>query len=252
MSIFSTKHTLLAIFIIALLAGCASTSSEWGSGEIPDIGVYPPPPAGLRKQRLAVIYFQDKTGGGKKRSAAAADQMTTLMVKTRRFQVIERERLQDVLKEQDMEGIVNPDQMARTGEVLGADLLCYGSVTDFEVKKTKTQRGGGVLRGVGKIVGAPHVGVLDVDFKSSKLDFHIGLDVRIVQSTSGEVLFADSADMRRTETADGMGLNLVGLSVSSQGDIQINNENQGRLLRLALDSVVKKLIPEIDQTYGGK
>jgi curli biogenesis system outer membrane secretion channel CsgG len=240
----------IAIACLAMALGCASTSSDWGSGEIPNVGTYPPPPPGFQKNRLAVIYFQDKTGGGKKRADAAADQLTTLWVKSQRFRVIERERLKDLLKEQNMEGIVTPEQLVEKGKVFGAELLCYGSITDFEVKTTKTRSGGGVVRHIGGIIGAPELSVLDIDFKKDKLDFHVGVDVRLVDSTTGEVLFADSADMRRTETAEGMGLTVVGISTSSDGDITIDNKNQGRLLRTALDAVVKKLLPLIDDKYA--
>jgi curli biogenesis system outer membrane secretion channel CsgG len=237
------------IAIIALAAGCASTSTEWGSGEVAGVGSYAPPAPGFQKKRMAVLHFEDKTGGGKKRADAAADQMTTLWVKSQRFRMVERERLQDLLKEQQLVGVVNPEQLVKAGQVLGVELLCYGSITDFEIKKTKSETGGGILRGVGNIIGAPHVGVLDIDFKKSQLDFHIGVDVRIVDTTTGEVLFAESADMRRTETASGMGLGLAGMSVSSSGEVEVSNENQGRLLRLSLDTVVKKLLPSIDEKY---
>lgn len=245
------KHVqwILTIAIVALAVGCASTSTEWGSGEVAGVGSYPPPGPGFEKKRMAVLHFEDKTGGGKKRADAASDQMTTLWVKTLRFRMVERERMQDLLKEQQLVGVVNPEQLVQAGKILGVELLCYGSITDFEIKKTNTESGGGILRGVGGIVGAPEIGVLDIDFRKAQLDFHIGVDVRIVDATTGEILFAESADMRRTETASGMGLSLAGLNVSSNGQIEISNENQGRLLRLSLDTVVKKLLPTIDAQY---
>jgi curli biogenesis system outer membrane secretion channel CsgG len=235
------------IIFVAMIwvASCASTntSSSWGSGEIPNVGVYPPAPAGFQKYRLAVIYFEDKASD-KRRAEAAADQITTLLVKTHRFQMIERERIKNILKEQHMEGIVREDQLPKTGQMLGVEYLCYGSVTDFEVKKTETKAGTGFLNRI-----VPGISAFEIDFSKGQLDFHIGVDIRIVDTTTGEILFAESADVKRTETVEGMGLNVLGFSTSSGGKIEIDSENQGRLLRLALDMVIKKLLPEIDKKF---
>lgn len=238
---------------ISLMLGCSSTSSDWSADEVAGVGEYPLPPAGYQKQRLGVLEFKDKTGG-KNRGVAASDEMTTLLVNTDRFQVIERERLKDLLKEQNMEGIVTPEQMAKAGQVMGAEYLCYGSVTNFEIKHTRTQSGGGFLRDLGSVnvggVHVPGVSVFDIDFKKDQLEFNIGVDVRIVHSTTGEIFFAGSSDVKRVETASGMGLTLVGVSASSDGSIQVDNENQGKLLRMALHRIVKKMLPKIDQKFS--
>lgn len=227
------------ITILAVTPGCVSTESKWEVDEVEGVGSYSPAPPNTDRKTLAVLEFKDKTGGS--REKAAVDQMTTLLIKTRRFRIIERARLDDVLQEQNMEGIVAPETMAQKRQVTGAQLLCFGSITNFEVKVTRTRNRSGILNRL-------PISILDIDFKKQQLDFNIGIDVRIVDSTTGEVIFADSADVKRTETASGMGLELVGISARGDGSIQINNKNQGKLLRLALDRVVKKLLVDIDRT----
>lgn len=228
----------ITTFFISIL-GCVSTSSEWKSDEIEGVGSYPPANYNVERKSLAVLEFKDKTGGN--REGAAVDQMTTLLLKTRRFRIIERARLKDVLNEQNMDGIVYPESMAGKERVSGAELLCFGSITNFEVKVTRTRNRSGILNRL-------PISILDIDFKKQKLDFDIGIDVRIVDSTTGEVIFADSADVKRTETANAMGLEIVGISARGDGSIQINNNNQGKLLRMALDRVVRKLLVDIDRT----
>lgn len=230
------KHFFIFSCSLILLS-CVSTTSEWKSDEIEGVGSYTPPPPNINRKSLAVLEFKDKTGG--RREAAAIDQMTTLLLKTRRFRIIERARLNDVVKEQNMEGIVDPRTMAEKQKVTGAELLCFGSITNFEVKTTRTGNRGGILNGL-------PIKVLDIDFNKEKLDFDIGVDVRIVDSTTGEVIFAESADVKRTETASAMGLEIVGISARGDGSIRISNNNQGKLLRMALDKVVKKMLRDID------
>lgn len=243
---------MVRFFMILLglvcVVGCATHESSFSRNETPaGVGIYSRPPAGYisPKPTMGVLEFKDKTGNRNK-GVAAADQLTTLWVKSKRFTVVERTRLKDILKEQNMEGIVRPGEIPPAGEVRGCRYLCYGSVTDFEIKTTNSRKGGGFLRGITRAVGVP---VLDFDFSKSELFFHIGIDVRIVDTTTGEIVFAELADVKRTETAKGMGLGIAGIDVSKSGSVKIDNKNQGRLLRLALDEVVKKLLPEIDNTF---
>lgn len=231
-----------------LLNGCASAKSELQSSEIQGIGEYPPPPKHITRKRLAVIEFKDKTGG--KRGEAGADQMTTLLFKTRRFQIIERERLLDLLKEQGLEGIVSPDQLAKKQQVKGVELLCFGSITNFEVKSTKTKNTGGVLSSLANTaanyfspIPIPNI---DFDYERQELEFHIGVDIRILDTTTGEILFAESSDVKRTDTAKSLGLVIIGISTRPDGSIEVDNENQGKLLRMALDRTIKKVLPDID------
>ncbi|BBM84630.1 CsgG/HfaB family protein [Candidatus Uabimicrobium amorphum] len=239
---------VIAICIVFLLLGCASTESKLENSEIPDIGQYPPPKKGITKKRLAVIDFKDKTGG--QRGEAGADQMTTLLFKTRRFRVIERTRLKDLLAEQNLAGIVEPDELIKKGKIKGVDLLCFGSITNFEIQHNDKSLSGGILSTLANVVANYYSPVpipnLDFDYLKVQLDFHIGVDVRIVDTTTGEVLFADSSDVKRTETASSLGLVIAGISTRPDGRVEIDNENQGKLLRMALDRAVKKMLPDID------
>lgn len=241
--------TFVLGLILAFFCGCASTSSNLQNSELKGIGYYSLPPKNINKHTIAVLDFQDKTGG--QRGAPGSDQMTTLLLKTRRFKVIERDRLQDILKEQNLEGI-DPDEMAKRGYVAGVDLVCFGSITSFEIKNTSTDLRGGLLSsliiGVANYFSPIYIPSIDFDYRKVQLDIHIGIDVRIVNTTTGEVLFADSADVKRTETASSLGLVFVGISTRPDGTVEIDNENQGKLLRMALDRVIKKMLPEIDKS----
>ena len=241
------RISLMCIAVLCFL-GCASTQSDLKNSEIPEVGQYPPPARGVHKKSLAVIDFKDKTGGD--RGQAGADQMTTLMLKTRRFKIVERERLQDLLKEQNLHGIVAPEQLAEKEKVHGVDLLCFGSITNFEIKHTDYSLSGGILSSLATSVANYFSPIpipnLDFDYLKIQLDIHIGVDIRIVDTTTAEVIFADSSDVKRTETARSMGLVIAGISTRPDGSIDIDNDNQGKLLRMALDRAIKKMLPDID------
>lgn len=254
---------VLLYILLFHTTGCATTDQKWDRNQtIANIGKFKPLPYGYKKSRLGIMPFQDKTGG-KKRGLAASDQITTLWIKSKRFQVIEREQLKSLLKEQNMQGIVKDKELALKGKIRGCEYLCLGSITNFEVSKKASSFGSGVLRflgGVTAIAGAATgnkavelagigISLIDINFSSEELNFHIGVDVRIVDTKTGYVAFADSADVKRQETVKAMGLSIAGIGVDKKGKITIDSKNQGRLLRLALDEVIKKMLPEIDKKF---
>ncbi|WP_372367545.1 CsgG/HfaB family protein [Candidatus Uabimicrobium sp. HlEnr_7] len=241
-------HYAIMCFAFCILIGCSSTESKLQNSELDGIGKYPPPHRNISRKNLAVIDFKDKTGrdGGQ----AGADQMTTLLFKTRRFRIIERERLQDLLAEQGLHGVVTPKELVEKGKIKGVDLLCFGSITNFEIKHTDISLQGGFLStlatSVANYFSPIPIPNIDFDYLKIQLDFHIGVDVRIVDTSTGEVLFADSSDVKRTETASSLGLVIAGISTRPDGYVDVDNENQGKLLRMALDRAIKKMLPDID------
>jgi curli biogenesis system outer membrane secretion channel CsgG len=113
--------------------GCAKTGESAGADQLTaNVGNYPPPSSSAPTPRAAVPPFLEVqapgnfSGDKQQLARVAADQLTTLFDQTRRFEMVERAQLQQLLAEQNMEGIVRPDQMAKAGQVLGAQYLIIG------------------------------------------------------------------------------------------------------------------------------
>jgi len=106
------------------------------------------------KKRVAVFIFDDKTDKSwrwwnkKGVGEGIAEMLTTALVKTGNYRVIERRELDQILKEQDLgaSGIVTPQSAAKIGKVLGVELAVMGAVTEFGYKKSDT---GGRIKGIG-------------------------------------------------------------------------------------------------------
>lgn len=79
---------------------------------------------------LAVLPFQEK-GESRNFSEAATDRMVTQLVELRRFKVIERAKLNEVLEEQRLQvsGIVDERTAVDVGRVAGADAIVSGTVS---------------------------------------------------------------------------------------------------------------------------
>jgi TolB-like protein len=89
--------------------------------------------ADARKTRVAVIDFEQKGEQefrGKQVGEIVAEWLITSLVRTGRFDVVERSQLQKILKEQQlgMTGMISQDSAAKVGELLGVKVIITGSV----------------------------------------------------------------------------------------------------------------------------
>ncbi len=235
---------LVAVIALVCFLGCATvqTSSELREDGT-NAGRYSPPPEGFVTKRIAVLPFKDKTKHRHthhKIEDQALDIATTLLFKTDRFEIVERERLDDLLAEQKLVGIVDLETAAQAGKVLGADFIFTGAITDFEVKRTK--------KGIG--IGLPSIGRLPrlkLGKETYILSIFIAIDARIIDTTTSQIFFADTGEIRREEKASGFQFGLGEYSVNTEGAIKLDEVSSGRQLRLALDAIILKMLPKIDQ-----
>jgi curli biogenesis system outer membrane secretion channel CsgG len=126
------------------------------------------------KLRVGVVNFQNKTpsrvlGIGE----AAADILGTILQKTERFIVIPQQDLDSILAQQrtGATGAINPDTAAKMGEIMGLNAIVTGAVTAYSEAE----------EGSDFIVG-----------KSKKQIARVTVDYRIVDTTTGVQLMADS------------------------------------------------------------
>jgi len=252
---------LVCGFGVALLApqgGCSSSGESAQADTVTkNVGRYSAPPPDIIKRRVGVPQFSVKGqgfgGNPHDLDELAADQMSSLLHQSRRFDVIERAQLEQLLKEQDMEGIVRPDQAAKAGQVLGTDYVLLGKVTNFRVKQSQTKSGVDV-GGIGGMVGGGRFGAGSTGFdkKNQQITTEIGVDIRLVDSTTGQITIAKQSEFNRTDSAGALGISVFGVGGSSDAQVTIEEDDAGRLLRLAFDKAVREMLPEVDRKILSK
>jgi curli biogenesis system outer membrane secretion channel CsgG len=257
----SIAATVLA-GIVALGGACAGTKDSAAQDQITrNVGKYSDPPSNIEKATVGVPQFQVQTAGASfggnqhDLDGLAADQMSSLLHQTKRFNVVERAQLEQLLKEQSLEGIVKPEELAKAGQVAGVDYLLIGKVTNFRVKVDESQKGVGVntntgfLKSIGNTLGGGEAG-----FKKNetKITTECGVDIRLVNPTNGQVAVAHFSEFNRVDTAGGLGIGLGGIKTTGDASVQIERDDAGRILRLAFDDALKKMLPEIDTVLSKK
>ncbi|WP_179862098.1 CsgG/HfaB family protein [Longibacter salinarum] len=177
------------------------------------------------KKRVAVLSFEDKTdegyswGGTKTAGDGMSDMLITELVKSGRYTVLERTEINQVLDEQNLgqQGIVTSESAAQVGKMLGAEIVIFGSITEFGYKERST---GGRTRRFG-------VGI-------SSTTAVVASDVRMVDATTGEIIAAE--DVRKEESKRGLKVDTKKVDFGSQSEF--DESLVGEATREAIDEIV--------------
>jgi curli biogenesis system outer membrane secretion channel CsgG len=192
------------------------------------------------QKSVAVMKFTTTAGGGRSYWYSAswdlgegmAEMMTTALVESGKFKVLERQQIHDVIGEQDFgaSGRVDPATAAKIGKVLGARYLLYGTVNEFEYSQAGDA--GGVRIGGFRVGG-------------SQAKAHIGMDVRVVDAVTSEVLFStrSTADASRTGFKVGYSGSDFGANLGT-----FQKTPLGEATRTAIQDAVAKMVRD----FGGE
>ncbi len=112
-----------------------------------------------------------------------AAQLATSLSSTDCFVVLDRTGLTDILREQELglAGVVNRDTAPGAGRLVGAEVIIKGTITEFDPNK----QGGGLT--LGMALPKTPLG-LRLGRNGSKA--HVGLDVSVIDATTGQVKFS--------------------------------------------------------------
>ena len=157
--------------------------------------------------------------------------LTTALVKSGKFRVIEREQLAHVLAEQHLgsSGVVTPQTAAQVGKVLGVSAIVYGAVTEFGYKKEES---GGTISKVP--LGAGY----------RKAEARVACDVRIIDTSTAEILAAESYG----EGESKRGISIATDKFSFGHDSKFDETLVGKATRKVIDKVVVKLTETTQST----
>ena len=156
------------------------------------------------KPRIAVLEFKNKADnqwwyhGG---AAAAQDVFVTELVKSGKFRVVEREQLEALMREKNLtlSGDVDPKSAIKIGKLLGVNYLLTGSVTEYGVTDKSAHSGG-----LGRLPG----------FSAGKREFVAALNARLIDTSTGEISWADEA--RATDSSVKVSVGGIGGGVEDE------------------------------------
>ncbi len=172
------------------------------------------------KPRIAVLEFKNKAenqwwynSGG----AAAQDVFVTELVKSGKFRVVEREQLAQLMQEKNLSlsGDIDPSTAVQAGKLLGVKYFLVGAVTEYGAQETGAH------------------GAYGVGFSGSKKTFTAAMNARIIDTDTGEIVWADEA---RGEDAH------FKLSIAGFGG---GVDNDSRMFDKVMKPVIEQLVASI-------
>lgn len=126
-----------------------------------------------------------------------SDLLTNEMAATGRFRMVERSKLHHVLREQNLgaSGRINPRTAARIGKLTGARYLVMGRVSAFE-RRIRGDSGGFSFKGL--------------RLRGKKEKIYIAIDLRVVDTTTGEVVHVRTVEARAKSSGIRIGVSRRG------------------------------------------
>ncbi len=148
------------------------------------------------------------------------------LVKSGQFTVIERQRLDDILKEQglSLSGQVSTSSAVSAGKLLGVDYMLTGRITKFGERQVGGKAGWGIA------------------LSAKKKTLEGGLSVRLINTTTGEIVFADEA----TGEDSNFNIDILGTG----GGVDYDETAVDKVFRPAVEELSRKLIDKASGLSG--
>jgi curli biogenesis system outer membrane secretion channel CsgG len=173
------------------------------------------------KRRIGVVEFENKSAYGQGRlGSAASDILVTELVKSGKFIVVERDRLNKIMEEQKFQsqGMSDPQTVSKIGQIMGLEAIVVGSVSQFGVKK----------EGSDYLLTQTKRQVADVT-----------VDIRLIDVQSGQVILADSGKgMAKSSKGSFLGMGTKG---------GYDETLEGEALRAALVQFVTNISSQLNK-----
>jgi len=191
------------------------------------------------KARIAVARFDNKTADSQNWYSPSigdgmADMLTTALVNSGRYIVLERASLDTVLSEQDLgaSGRIRQDTAAAIGEIEGAELLVVAAVTEFGDS-------GGMQGSVGGGKWGRALGAIAGGTRSA----HMAIDLRVVDASTSRILAATSVEGEAKDFNIGGALSGYTGSVGLGGSLSSwKNTPREKALRDVIEAAVDYVI----------
>ncbi len=235
----TTQDGIRILTLSALLIGCAVPDALAKNRHEPAAEEKAEPLAAIAgpKRSVAVGPFTAKSDfqlryGSTDVGGGLAAMLSTSLVECGRFIVVERNQLSSVFSEQELaaSGMVNAAGGATPAELIGAQYVILGHLTEFG----EAERGGGF--GIG-IAGSRSLGL-----GPRKQVGSVGIDVRVVDTTTGQAVTA--FHVREEIVARAIKVDLEIEEMSLGGD-KFKKTPLGQAVRAAIEQVVRRFAGEI-------
>lgn len=219
------KKILTVVFCFSLFAGFSGCAARTGVKMKQDVSAnvtekveskYTGP-----RRRVGVIDFENKSAYGQNRlGQAASDILITELVKTGKFIVVERDKMNKLFEEQKLglTGAIDSNTAAQMGKILGLNAIVTGAISNFGVRTT----------------GSDYLIA-----QSKRQEATCTVDIRVVDAETGQILLADSGKgVSKVSSGEFLGMGTKGSYAESI---------EGDALRAAVSQLITNIASQINK-----
>jgi curli biogenesis system outer membrane secretion channel CsgG len=238
---------LLGCSVMALLGCQALQQMTQPTAQVDTTaGAAPLPPYSGPKARIAVADFEVKAAKATSEIGSGLREMlVTAMVNSNRFSVVERQVLGAVMQEQDLvaSGAAQPETGGpQRGKIKTADIIVTAAVTEFEPQASGGRGGVGGGGGVGS-------GVLGGLLSAALNKSHMALDIRIVDTSTSEVLAATRVQGQASDIAGSIMGGFLGSWGLGGGLSAYANTPMEKAIRICIIEAVRYIAQAMPANY---
>lgn len=191
------------------------------------------------KPRVAVSAFENKVktpipDASWKIGEGLAEILTTELVRSGQFIVVERQSVADVVGEQALgqSGLIRRETAAPTGQMLGAQYTIRGAITEFD----EAASGGGA-----------GIQTRNLALEGRKQNAHVAIDLRLIDNASGQIVA--SHNISKAAPAAGGALSVQGRNVMFGGDVFYQTPI-GQATRAAIQEALQFVVARTPRLSG--
>ena len=177
--------------------------------------------AGDGRPTIGVAEFTNQSGAAWWRGGVGwelSDMLSNELSSSGDFRVVERQKLQNVLEEQNLaaSGRVAKGTGAKIGKLTGAQYLITGTVSAFE-ENTSGTGGGFMIKGIA--------------LGGKKSEAYMAVDIRVIDTTTGDVAYSRTVEGRSSSSGISVGVYRGGFGGNLAHE---ENTPAGKAIRAAL------------------
>lgn len=225
----------ISLSVLLAMGGCGSASGP----KFDDF----PEATNEHKPRLGVYTFQAEADSKSaipetRRGEFAADEAADMFGKTKRFEVVMRRQLMNLIRDQKKSEMFKNGVLATPGTIEGVDYLLTGSVSKLSITKEAkplsfTQKMSGMFSKA-------------ASKKAVNVTVKCNVGMRIVDLSTGDEVVSNNSQLDRSGPAQSLGIDMMASSTKF-GALPVTEEDREMVIRIALHDAIKKSLPKIDR-----
>jgi curli biogenesis system outer membrane secretion channel CsgG len=240
-------YFLVGAILFIQVSGCATLEQlTQPSAQVDNnAGTTPLPPYNGPKARIALADFDVKAAKATGEIGAGLREMLiTALVNSNRFRVVERQALNAVMQEQELSasGAAAQGSGAVRGQIKTADIIITAAVTEFE---PQASGGAGGIGGGGGLGSGILGGLLGASLNKA----HMALDIRIIDTSTSEVLVATRVQGQASDIAGGFMAGFFGGWALGGGLSAYANTPMEKAIRICIIEGVRYISQAVPPNY---